>query len=221
MSLSNPSSLGPTNIVTRVAAILFSPRTEWDLIEAEPATIGGVYWRYVNILAAIPPLSQRFQRLVFGYGDPGVSYRLPLITNLLGALVDYVASLGVIYVFALVIDGLAPSFGGQKSQLQAFKVAAYAGTAAYIAGIFAVLPAASVLNLLGLYSVYLLYLGLPKLMKVPPQQALGYTAVVTVAAILVLAVSAAVTLRMRESFGDIDFGMLRAAQNGSMGETRP
>jgi hypothetical protein len=127
----------------------------------------------------------------------------------------------LVYAFALVIDGLAPSFGGEKNRLQAFKVAAYSGAAAYVAGIFAVLPGAGFLGLLGLYSVYLLYLGLPKLMKVPPQQALVFTAVVTVATILVLVASAAVTLRMRESFGDIDFGMLRAAQNGAMGETRP
>ena len=45
-------------------------------------------------------------------------------------------------------------------------------------------PALSFLAILGVYSLYLLYLGLPVLMKSPPEKALSYTAVVIIAAIV-------------------------------------
>jgi hypothetical protein len=83
-----------------------------------------------------------------------------------------------------VIDKLAPTFNGVSNQIQAFKVAAYSLTAAWIAGIFSLIPALSILSILGVYSLYLLYLGLPVLMKSPPEKALGYTVVVILCAIV-------------------------------------
>jgi hypothetical protein len=91
-----------------------------------------------------------------------------------------------VYVLSLIVDALAPKFGGQKNGVQAFKVVAYASTASWIAGIGQVLPWVSMLILLagGIYSIYLLYLGLPQTMKCPAEKAAGYTAVTIVIAIL-------------------------------------
>jgi hypothetical protein len=64
-------------------------------------------------------------------------------------------------------------------------VVAYASTAAWVGGIFGLIPALGIIGVLaGLYSLYLLYLGLPVLMKSPPDKALPYTAVVILAAIV-------------------------------------
>ena len=53
----------------------------------------------------------------------------------------YVIGLALVYVMALIIDILAPSFSGQKNMDQAFKVAAYYATPAWVAGIFSFIPA--------------------------------------------------------------------------------
>jgi hypothetical protein len=98
--------------------------------------------------------------------------------------VGYVLTLIGVYVLALIIDGLAPSFDGTKNQIQALKVAAYSATAGWLAGVFALIPGLRILGILGLYSLYLLYLGLPVLMKAPKEKALGYTVVVIVAAVV-------------------------------------
>ncbi|MDQ3209015.1 MAG: YIP1 family protein, partial [Gemmatimonadota bacterium] len=81
-------------------------------------------------------------------------------------------------------DALAPTFNGQRSQIQALKVAAYSSTASWVAGIFALIPGVRFLTILGIYSLYLLYLGLPVLMKSPREKAIGYTVVVILAAIV-------------------------------------
>src|SRR3546814_4956515 len=84
---------------------------------------------------------------------------------------SYVLSLVMLYVVALIINALAPTFGGQKDQLQAVKVIGYAWTAAWVAGIATIVPWLGWLVVLagGIYSIYLLYLGLPHTMKCPPR----------------------------------------------------
>lgn len=173
------------DLVQRVKQILLSPRTEWQVIEAEPTTTAELYKTYIILLAAIGPISQVIGYSVFGITVPFVgTYRVPIGSAISGALVAYVLTLAGTYVLALIIDGLAPTFSGQRSQIQALKVAAYSSTASWLAGIFALIPGLRLLAILGLYSLYLLYLGLPIVMKSPRDKALGYTVVVIVAAIV-------------------------------------
>lgn len=178
-----PLSRSP--LVQRVANILMRPKAEWEVIDAEPATIKGLYVGYAMILAAIPPLASMIGSLVFGTGLFGIVYRPPIIPTVVGALVQYGLSLLGVAIIAIVIDLLAPSFGGVQNRVQAFKVAVYAMTAAWVAGIFAIVPMLAILGLLGFYSLYLLYLGLPRLMRSAPDKALGYTAVVVVIGIVI------------------------------------
>jgi hypothetical protein len=98
-----------------------------------------------------------------------------------------------VFLVALIIDALAPSFGAQKNQLQALKVAAYSFTPAWLAGIFHLVPLLGILGLLAFaYTVYLMYLGLPVLMKTTKEKAVGYTAVVFVCAFVIFAVFGAI-----------------------------
>ena len=180
-------------MLARVKGILLQPGREWDQIDREPATIGGLYAGYVAPLAAIPAVCALIGAVVFGYGFFGVTYKPPVMSAVASAVVSYLLTLGGVYVLALIINALAPTFGGQKNQIQAFKVAAYAGTASWLAGVFSLIPMLGFLGLLGLYSLFLLYRGLPKLMKTPDDKALPYTALVIVAAIVLALIVGAIT----------------------------
>ena len=177
-----------SGLVGRVKNILFTPAAEWDRIEAEPATVQGLFLGYACILAAIGPVAFLIGSQLFGIGALIVTFHLPLMASIVIAVVEYVMSLVGVYVAALVIDALAPSFGGTKNQIQAFKVAVYSWTAAWVVGIFGLVPALAILGILGLYSIYLLYLGLPKLMKAPADKAVGYTAVSVIVCIVIMVV---------------------------------
>ena len=100
-------------------------------------------------------------------------------------LVTYVLSLAMVFVMALIIDALAPTFGGQKDQTQALRTVAYAYTASWVAGFAHVLPGLGMALIVAgaIYSIYLLYLGLPHTMKCPPEKSAGYTAVAIIVAI--------------------------------------
>ncbi|WP_374412193.1 Yip1 family protein [Hydrogenophaga sp.] len=173
------------NLVERVQAILLKPKDTWPVIESETGDIPSIYKNYLVYLAAIPALATFIGLSLIGVGGFGFSFRVPILTGLVNLIVGYALSLAMVYVLALIADALAPTFGGQKNMLNAFKLVAYGATAGMVGGIFGLLPALSMLGLLaGLYSIYLLYTGIPVLMKAPQEKAAGYTAVLVVCGIV-------------------------------------
>ncbi len=173
-------------LIARVKAILMTPKTEWPVIAAEPATVPDLYKNYIVFLAAIPAIAGFIKGSLIGYGGFGFHFRTPIGAGITGMIVTYALSLALIYVMALIVNALAPTFDGQKNPIQAMKVVAYAYTASWIAGAFQIIPGIGWLVMLagGIYSIYLLYLGLSPTMKSPVEKSGGYTAVSIVIAIV-------------------------------------
>jgi hypothetical protein len=185
------------NLVQRVQDILLKPKPTWPVIEQEQADVAGIYQRYLIFIAAIPAVAGFIGMSVIGVGGFGMHMRMPFMSGLVNMVVSYGLSLLVVFLLALIVDALAPTFNGSKSQINAFKLVAYGSTAGFVGGIFSLIPSLGVLGLLaGLYSIYLIYTGIPVLMKCPQEKAGAYTAVVIVfgivASLIVGAVSAAV-----------------------------
>jgi len=202
-----------SGIVQRARNILLKPAETWGVIAEEPATAAGLFTGYAVILAAIPPVAGFVGGQVFGHSMFGITYRPPFVGALIAAIFQYVLSLIGIYVFALIVDALAPSFDGQKNRIQALKVVVYAYTAAWVAGILTLMPALGLLSLLGgLYSLYLLYLGLPRVMRAPESKALGYTAVCVIVGIILFAIVGAVV-------GLLGFGAMSTSDMGHISTT--
>jgi len=175
-------------LFARVMAILTKPTSEWPLIAEEPATTADLYRNYILVLAAIPALCSFIKMSFIGMHVPFMGpIHVGVGAGLRGAIVGYALTLVGVYLMALLINALAPTFGGQKNPLQALKTVAYAYTASWVAGIGQLLPWIGVLLTLAgaVYSIYLLNLGLPHTMKCPPEKSKAYTAVSIVIAILV------------------------------------
>jgi hypothetical protein len=182
------------SLVERAKNILLQPKTEWPVIAAEQATTGSLYTGYIIPLAAIGPVASIIGWSVFGFNVPFVgAIRYPIGISVRNGVVIYALSLVGVFVWALIIDALAPTFGGQKNQIQALKTSAYSYTAAWVGGIFGLFPSIALLGLLALlYSFYLLFLGLPVLMKAPEDKAVGYTVVVIIVGIVLYFVIGAI-----------------------------
>ena len=181
-------------LVDRAKNILLKPQSEWEVIRDEPSSIQGIYLGYVAVLAAIPAICGLIGGQVFGHGAFGITFKPPLMTALVAAIVSYALTLGMVFVLALIIEFLAPNFGGEKNRLQAFKVAAYSGTAGWVGGVFMLIPALGILaTLAALYGLYLLWVGLPRLMRTPQDKTLPYVLLIIGAAIVAAIVMALVT----------------------------
>jgi hypothetical protein len=183
-------------VIQRARALLTSPRTEWPVIAAEPATVADLYREYIMILAAIPPICQFVKTSILGYAWHGFTvYRVGVGAGLTAAVLQYVISLVGVYVVAVIIESLAPNFAGEPNRIQALKAAGYSYTASWIAGFAQILPGFYTLVALagGIYSVFLLYLGLQSTMKVLPERAAGYTAVTVIIALILGWIIAVIT----------------------------
>ena len=174
------------NIIARVKNILISPKTEWPVAAAEPATTSGLYVGYIAIVAALPVIAQFIKGSLIGMSFLGVTTRMSVGAGIGRMILGYILSLVLVYVMAWIINALAGTFGAQSNMVQALKTVAYTWTASWIAGIAVIIPWLGLLIVIagGIYSIYLLYLGLPHTMKCPPEKAAGYTAVSVIIAIV-------------------------------------
>jgi hypothetical protein len=197
-------------LIRRALNLLLHPNETWDAIEAEPDTIERLFRYWVLPLAAIPAVCRMLERMSFGnFGSFrifGVRFYHPSFVGIIGdAVASYALTLISVYLLALIIDHFAIQFGGERSRTQAFKVVAYSGTAAWVAGLFMLLPTAGGLfALLGmLYSLYLLYLGLPKLMRSAPAFTLNYFGLTLLAAFVMAVIIGGVSSRAGDFGGPV------------------
>ena len=175
------------SLVDRVKNILLTPKTEWPVIAGETSSTGDLMGAYVAPLAGISVLCGFVGSSIVGVGLPFVgTYRTPIVAGIGVAVFSFVMAFVGIFILSLIINALAPTFGGEKNSAQAMKVAVYSYTPAWIAGVLGIIPALGLIGvLISLYGLYLLYLGLPRLMKNPEEKSIGYTAVVVICAIVI------------------------------------
>ncbi len=184
------ASANTMNLVERAKNILLQPKVEWPVIEPEYVSVQALYTGYIMPLASIGPVAMLIGMSIIGIEIPSVgTVRIPLPSLFPQMVVGYGLGLAAVYALALIIDALAPTFGGTSDRMQALKVAAYGATASWVGGIFHLVPALGILGLLaGCYTLYLFYLGLPVLMKSSPERSLGYAIAIMVAAVVLTAV---------------------------------
>jgi len=159
------------------------------VIAGESTSVAALYSGYIVILAAIPVVASFIQMAFFSFG----LVRIALTYALIAMIVHYVLSLGAVYLAAVIIEKLAPSFQSQGNTIQALKLVAYASTAVWVAGVFGLLPFIGVLGVIagGIYSIYLFYLGLPAIMRTPQDKVIPY---MIVAAVIIIVIQGIIML---------------------------
>ena len=173
------------DIVERARAMIVNPGPTWVTIEQEATDWQKLYVPYMVVLAVIPAVASFIGWSVMGVGGFGFSMRLPVVTGLGLMVSQYIMTLVMVFVWGWLISQLAPSFGGQANVMNGVKLTVYASTPAMLAGVFSAMPGLSILALVGsLYALYLVYLGLPVLMKNPPEKSVTYLVVVAIVGIV-------------------------------------
>lgn len=177
------------NLLRRICNIILKPAAEWRTIASETVTGTSLFATYIVPLSALALLAIFISESLIGFR---VIYmpiqRTPMDAGVWLLLLGLLLSSLVTWLLSCWINCLAVRFGGEKNSIQALKLAAYASTPVWLISVFEVVPLAMGFSLIAwLYSVYLLYLGLPLLMKVSRDMLLRYTlAVAAGAAVLLL-----------------------------------
>jgi hypothetical protein len=175
------------NLVDRAKNIIMTPKTEWPAIAAEQPNTTQIVTGYVIPLAAIGFVAQ-----VIGYGLIDLGPLSSFTYGLGMGLISFIAAVAGVYIMAYVIDFLAPNFGSEKNFGRAFQLVAYSYTPAWVAGILHIIPYLAILVFIAsLYGLYLMYLGMPTMMKTPQDKVVPY---LVVSIIVILVVSFLLTL---------------------------
>jgi hypothetical protein len=182
------------SLVERAKNICLAPGTEWPVIADENTPPATLFTAYALPLMIVSAVAGFIGRSIVGTTLPFIgTYRMGIVSGLILACVNVVLGLVSLYIVWKIINALAPTFGAEKNSDRALKVAVYSYTPVWIAGVLNIFPLLGVLAVLGgFYGLYLMYLGLPKLMKCPQDKALGYTVVVVLCVIVVSFVTFAV-----------------------------
>ena len=184
------------NTHARALAIVVDPAAEWAAIAGEPGDPAYLLSRYVALLAVIPAVSSFAGASFVGEVTPNLGLvRASIFNSLFGAIYGYVLSCATVLVLGIVLNVVAPLFGGRRDFDNAFKLAVYSYTPVWLTGIFLVLPGLRFLTLMGFYGTYLLWLGLPRLGRITARHALVLTGLIVLCA-FALTYGAAVAQRL-------------------------
>jgi Yip1 domain. len=176
------------NIVDRAKNIILTPKNEWQVISGEEPDIKQIFTGYVLPLALIPVIAG-----IIGFTVIGRSGYRSFGMGFTTAIIQLVLAFVGVYITAFVVDLLAPNFGSEKNLGKAVQLVAYSFTPTWVAGVLFIVPALGVLVVLAsLYGIYLLYLGLPVMMKTPQDKVVVYLVISIVVLIIVYTVISAV-----------------------------
>jgi Yip1 domain len=182
---SAPAASAP-GLLSRIKKLVLNPKSEWAVIAAEPTTIAELYAGYVTPIALLTALVGFLRMPMPGIDLAfGASLHMPILSGLAFTLMLFVSAVFGVSIVGLIINVLAPTFAGHRDLRQALKVAAYSLTPASLGSVLALAPIPATLLQLcaGIYGIYVLYLGLPVLMR-SPQKAFGYSASVVICTVL-------------------------------------
>lgn len=179
-------------ILSRAYGLMREPKKEWEQIRAEETTIPHILLGYVAPLAAVPIVCDLIGQSVFNN-----ALQVEFGQALIRAVITWLISIGIVFFLGIVVNIAAESFEAEKNDLAAQKIAAYSYTPAFLSGVFLLWPPLGWLPMFALaWGVFIMYRGLPVLMRAPQETSLGYAATVTIAAmigtVVLLAVAAVI-----------------------------
>ncbi len=176
------------NLIERAKNLILTPAAEWDRIAGETPNTGALITGYIAPLSAVAAIAGALGWMILtgfaGVGGAGV------FGALIGVVVQVICAIIGVFLMSLLINVLAPTFASQADQNRAFQLAAHYPTPVWIAAIATIIPFIGGLIVLagGLYAIYELYVGLPKLMKTPEDKRVPYVASIIVILLLIGAV---------------------------------
>jgi hypothetical protein len=196
------------NPIERAKNIIASPNKEWDVIALEQPNTGQIITGYVLLLAGAAAIAA-----FIGYGLVGFNYG-PFHYSTTGwgiyyALNALIGAIAGVLISAFVVDALAPSFGSEKNMGRSVQLVAYSYTPAWVGSLLSIYPPLAIIGAIaGIYGLYILYIGLPKIKKTPADKQAGYFVVSLITIIVVYFIIHLIMTKVILSAMGLSYGVL-------------
>lgn len=160
-------------LIRRVKHLIWDPPMTWDAIAKEEPSSGALLGGYVLPLALVMTLAGWLGALL---AADFVFDGETLIAQPAAALMRLVLAIGGVIGFARLADALAPRFGGAANPMRAMQLSAYGATGVLLGGISMLIPGVApyVIAAGAMFSLVLIYIGLPRMMGAPEEKRIAY-----------------------------------------------
>jgi hypothetical protein len=183
-------------ILQHTLGLFVHPGRQWQAITEQHPTTTKLYTHHIVLLALLPAVAAFIGTSQIGWAV-GSQEIVKLTQNSAFNLciLFYFAMLSGVYILGKFIDFMAITYGVDDKARRGIELAAYAATPVFLSGAIAIYPIIWIDMLVGLvgvsYSVYLLYEGLPILMKIPKERGFLFaSSVLTVGMVMFVALIA-------------------------------
>lgn len=167
----------------KVYRLIVQPEKSWRAIKEESTEIKPLFTRYALPLMLLP-LASALIKVLLGRG--------PFITPsfvwgiLVSSLVNYILAAAALLLAGWLVSVIAQYFSSRAELAPALKLVVYSMTPIWLTSLFTVIPKMAGLSILGLYSAYLVYAGIPVIMETPPEKHAAFAAAVIALGIFIL-----------------------------------
>lgn len=166
-------------VFNRARNLIINAKAEWNIIQSEALTKETIVKSYAIPLILLMAVCSLLGSLVMGSG---------LWFAIIKALGVFGFSYFGMHVSTIIIHELTSSFNSKKDLNTTFKLVVYSFTAQFIVSAIVYLwPPMSMLNVFGLFSIYLFWEGSSILLETPEDNKVGF---VVVSALVIVGVFA-------------------------------
>ncbi|WP_295798813.1 Yip1 family protein [uncultured Microbulbifer sp.] len=184
-------------LLSHTIGIFTNPDREWQAIRSDKHSFLQVFFSHVPILALLPCIAGYIGVTRIGFELGGHLTKLTPASAAVLAVVTYFAMLVGVYLLGEFINWMAKSYGVEGDEptrhYEGTALAVFVTTPIFLASMVVIYPhlwlVTAVVGLAGVYSVYLIYEGIPILMNMSKERAFLYAgAVITVALVMMVTV---------------------------------
>ena len=179
-------------------SILVNPKSTWDKVANMPKDAADLGMIYSTLLAIIPAASFYYGTTQVGWtvGD-GLPTKLTVESANRMIPLFYLAQVGAIFGIGWFIHWMSETYGADSSLTKGIRISGLTATPLFLAGIVGITPQLIVDFTVGIiavtWSTYLLYIGIPRVMKIPEERGFLFSsaiiAVCLVAIVVILGAS--------------------------------
>jgi hypothetical protein len=178
-------------MLNHALGLMMQPSQQWERLAVLPPASQRNMVLYPAIMAILPAVAWYYGTTAVGWtvGD-GSAIRLTKDSALMLIILFYCAMVGSVAVIGYFIHWMSKTYGADSSLAKGIMIAGFTATPMFFAGAVGFYPLLWIDMLIGVaavcWSVYLLYLGIPIVMRIPEERGFLFASAVLAICLVIL-----------------------------------